>query len=69
MATAKKKEKKAIMSCASSGHINKLKQSIYAPSISMGAYVLKLNESRFKSSHKEYYHEVLFVWNTYFYKD
>jgi len=29
------KEKKPIASCASSGHINKLKQSIFAPSISM----------------------------------
>jgi hypothetical protein len=32
---AAKKEKKPIMSCASSGHINKLKQSIFAPPISM----------------------------------
>jgi hypothetical protein len=30
MATAKKEEKKAIMGCASSGHITKLKQSIFA---------------------------------------
>jgi hypothetical protein len=28
---AAKKEKKPIMSCASSGHITKLKQSIFAP--------------------------------------
>jgi len=28
---SKKKEKKPIMSCASSGHITKLKQSIFAP--------------------------------------
>ncbi len=31
----KKKEKKPILHCASSGHINKLEQSIFAPSISM----------------------------------
>jgi len=31
MATAKKEEKKAIMGCTSSGHITKLKQSIFAP--------------------------------------
>ncbi len=30
MATAKKEEKKAIMGCTSSGHITKLKQSIFA---------------------------------------
>jgi hypothetical protein len=35
-AAAKKKEKKPIMLCASSGHINKLEQSIFAPSVSMG---------------------------------
>ncbi len=28
---SKKKEKKPIMSCASSGHITKFKQSIFAP--------------------------------------
>ncbi len=32
---SEKEEKKPILSCASSGHINKLKQSIFAPSISM----------------------------------
>jgi len=31
MAAAKKEEKKPVMSCASSGHITKLKQSIFAP--------------------------------------
>jgi len=31
MAAAKKEEKKPIMSWASSGHITKLKQSIFAP--------------------------------------
>ncbi len=31
MAAAKKEEKKPIMSCASSGHITKLKQTIFAP--------------------------------------
>ncbi len=30
MAASKKEEKKPIMSCASSGHITKLKQSIFA---------------------------------------
>jgi hypothetical protein len=30
MAAAKKEEQKAIMGCASSGHITKLKQSIFA---------------------------------------
>ncbi len=30
MAAAKKEEKKPVMSCASSGHITKLKQSIFA---------------------------------------
>jgi hypothetical protein len=30
MAAAKKEKKKPIMSCASSGHITKLKQSIFA---------------------------------------
>ncbi len=35
MAAAKKKEKKPIMSGASSGHITKLKQSIFHLSISM----------------------------------
>ncbi len=35
MAAAKKKEKKPIMSCASSGHITKFKQSILRLSISM----------------------------------
>jgi hypothetical protein len=31
MAAAKKEEKKRIKSCSSSGHITKLKQSIFAP--------------------------------------
>jgi hypothetical protein len=31
MAAAKKEEKKPILSCASSGHITKLMQSIFAP--------------------------------------
>jgi hypothetical protein len=31
MAAAKEEEKKPIMSCTSSGHITKLKQSIFAP--------------------------------------
>ncbi len=35
MAAAKKEEKKPVMSCASSGHITKLKQSIFGLSISM----------------------------------
>ncbi len=43
MAAAKKEEKKPIMSCPSSGHINKLKQSIFAPSISMGHSNRKVN--------------------------
>ncbi len=46
------KKKKPIMSCASSGHINKLKQSIFAPSISMmlphwlgSRYIFQIDES------------------------
>jgi hypothetical protein len=31
MAAAKKEEKKPVMSCASSGHITKLKKSIFPP--------------------------------------
>jgi hypothetical protein len=41
---SKKKEKKPIVSCARSGHINKLKQSIFAPSTSME----KINENKQK---------------------
>jgi hypothetical protein len=37
------KKKKPIMSCASSGHINKLKQSIFAPSISMDSLRYPVN--------------------------
>ncbi len=43
---SKKKEKKPIMSCTSSGHINKLKQSIFAPLISME----KINENKQKNT-------------------
>ncbi len=52
---SKKKEKKPIMSCASSGHINKLKQSIFAPLISMGVMVpllttVRKNKTKFYST-------------------
>jgi hypothetical protein len=46
MATAKKEEKKAIMGCASSRHITKLKQSIFAFrylwDIRIGAYSISI---------------------------
>ncbi len=44
MAAAKKKEKKPIMSCASSRHITKLKQSIFClliPMVTIYFYILK----------------------------
>jgi hypothetical protein len=44
---AAKKEKKPIMSCASSGHINKLKQSIFAPSISMTEIIQQVKKNPF----------------------
>jgi hypothetical protein len=41
MATARKKEKKAIMGCASSGHITNLKQSIFSFDIYGGGHTYK----------------------------
>jgi hypothetical protein len=46
----KKKEKKPIMSCASSGHITKLKQSILRLSISM---VVSKSREEIKNKKKE----------------
>ncbi len=49
MSAAKKEEKKPVMSCASSGHITKLKQSIFGLSISM----ITMHDAMFVRNSKE----------------